>query len=261
MHTVSLDDVLPGFDPRKGGDAHSPILSVVGATKQFGGLVAIWNLSFDVQAGEVMGLMGPNGAGKTTLINLIAGVHKLDSGRISFNGNDIAGLPPHKICQLGIARTYQIPQPFSSLTAVQNVMAAAMYARGLEKTAAEARASKLLDIVDLSKKKDMLAKNLDVVTRKRLELARVLATNPSLLLIDEVAAGLTEREIPRVLDILREIRKVGITVILIEHVMRVMLEAVDRIIVMDSGRKISEGTPNEVMEDKKVIETYLGEEA
>jgi branched-chain amino acid transport system ATP-binding protein len=259
MHKESLDDILHGSEPRTGFEADLPILSVANATKQFGGLVAIYDLTFDVEASEVIGLMGPNGAGKTTLINLIAGVYRLDSGRISFKGHNIAGLPPHKICRLGIARTYQIPQPFSSLTALQNVMVAAMYARGLEEAAAENQAVKLLELVDLSEKKNMLARNLDEVTRKRLELARALATDPALLLIDEVAAGLTEAEIPRVLDIVLEIRKVGITVILIEHVMRVMLEAVDRIIVIESGRKISEGTPKEVMEDRRVIATYLGE--
>lgn len=259
MHRDSLDNVSLGPEAGKENDTPIPILSVDRATKHFGGLVAIWNLSFDVQAGEVIGLMGPNGAGKTTLINLITGVYKPDEGSIRFKGHEIEGLPPHKICRLGIARTYQIPQPFSSLTAIQNIMVSAIYARHLEKTAAESRARKLLDMVNLSEKKDMLAKNLDEVTRKRLELARALAADPTLLLIDEVAAGLTEAEIPRVLDILKEIRKRGITVILIEHIMRVMLEAVDRIIVIDSGRKISGGTPEEVMADKKVIEIYLGE--
>lgn len=235
-----------------------PILSVVEVNKHFGGVVAVKDLSCDVQAGETLGLMGPNGAGKTTLINVIAGEYKPDSGTVKFKGNDITGLPPHKICHLGIARTYQIPQPFTNLTALQNIVVAATYGRGLSKAGAEIEAAKLLDTVGLSEKKDMLTRDLASITLKRLELARVLATNPTLLLIDEVAAGLTEAEIPQVLDLLKKIHEMDITIILIEHVMKVMVEAVDRIIVMDKGMKLTEGKPNEVMEDRKVIEAYLG---
>jgi branched-chain amino acid transport system ATP-binding protein len=230
-----------------------PVLSVDGVSKHFGGVLAINNLSFDVYPGEVVGLMGPNGAGKTTLLNVIAGVYKPDSGTIKFRGNKITGLPPHKICHLGIARTYQIPQPFGNLTAMQNVLLSATYARRRSKDAAEAEAAKIIDNLGLRETKDTLAKNLLVVTLKRLELARTLATNPMLLLMDEVAAGLNEVEIPQVLDILKEMRKMGITVILIEHIMKVMVEAVDRIVVIDKGGKIAEGLP------KEIIEAYLGE--
>jgi branched-chain amino acid transport system ATP-binding protein len=236
-----------------------PILSVDGVSKHFGGVLAINNLSFDVYPGEVIGLMGPNGAGKTTLLNVIAGVYKPDSGTIKFRGNKITGLPQHKICHLGIARTYQIPQPFGNLTAMQNVLLSATYARRRSKDAAEAEAAKIIDHLGLREMKDTLAKNLLVVTLKRLELARTLATNPTLLLMDEVAAGLNEVEIPQVLDILKEMREVGITVILIEHIMKVMVEAVDRIVVIDKGGKIAEGVPKEIMKNKRVIEAYLGE--
>ena len=234
------------------------ILSVDRANKHFGGIVAVRDLSCDVQTGEIVGLMGPNGAGKTTLINVICGTYKADSGTIKFKGHDITGLPPHKICHLGISRTYQIPQPFTHLTTLQNIAVAATYGRGLSKAAAEIEAAKLLNTVGLSDRKDMLAKDLLVVSLKRLELARALASNPALLMLDEVAAGLTEAEIPQILDLLKQVHEMGITIVLIEHVMKVMVEAVDRIIVMDKGAKLSEGRPKEIMEDKKVIEAYLG---
>jgi branched-chain amino acid transport system ATP-binding protein len=235
-----------------------PILSVAGVTKCFGGLVAVKDLSFDIQRGEAVGLMGPNGAGKTTLLNLIAGEYKPDSGAIKFKGGNITGLPPHKVCHLGVARTYQIPQPFVNLTAGQNIVAAARFGRGLEKDAAEKEANKIIRLVGLSEKKDVLAKDLAVVTRKLLELARVLATRPAVILLDEVAAGLTEAETPRLLDTLKKVRALGVTFLLIEHVINVMMQVVDRIVVMDEGVKIAEGMPQDIMEDKNVIKAYFG---
>jgi len=237
----------------------APILSVKNVHKHFGGLAAVIDVSFDVQAGAMLGLMGPNGAGKSTLLNIISGEYKPDSGSIQFEGQDITGLPPYRICRLGIARTFQIPQPFVNLTVLRNLMIAAEYGRNLGEAAAEREALKILDIVDLSDKKDMFARDLAAITLKRLELARALASNPAVLLLDEVAAGLTEEEIPRMLEILQQVREMGITCILIEHIMRVMTKAVDRIIVLDEGMKIAEGTSHKVMEDKKVIEAYLGE--
>jgi branched-chain amino acid transport system ATP-binding protein len=235
------------------------ILSVSGVSKSFGGLLAVYKVSFDLPAGCIMGIMGPNGAGKTTLVNVISGFYKPDSGSISFQGRPITGLPPHKVCRLGIARTYQIPQPFGDLTALQNVAVAAMYGKGIGKATGEDLASEVLRMTDLSDKKYVLARDMSTITLKRLEVARALASEPTLLLVDEPAAGLTEAELPRMLEILESIRRAGTTILLIEHVMRVMREAVDTILVMDQGATIACGEPDEVMNDTKVVECYLGE--
>ena len=213
-------------------------------------------MTFEVRAGEVVGLMGPNGAGKTTLLNLIAGVYRPDSGRVLFQGKDITRCAPHKICHLGIARTFQIPQPFTSLSARQNILVAATYGG---KKAARIEHDKIFDLVNLSEQKDMLARDLATVSLKRLELARALATNPTLILLDEVAAGSSDSGNPAdTRHDKTEMRKMGKTIILVEHVMKVMVEAVDRIVVMDKGEKIAEGTPGEVMKDEKVLAAYFG---
>jgi len=183
-----------------------PILSVTSLGKSFGGLVAVSDLTFEVRAGEALGFMGPNGAGKTTLINIVSGELKPDSGSVTFKGRDISGLPPHEICRLGIGRTFQIPQPFPKLTTLQNVAVAAMYGGSLTKSEAEREARKIVDLVGLSDIGERPAGSLEEISLKRLELARVLATKPVLLLIDELAGGLTEKEIPVLLDLLKDIR-------------------------------------------------------
>ncbi len=236
-----------------------PILSLSNVRKSFGGLLAVNDVSFELPRGQIMGLMGPNGAGKTTLVNVICGYYKPDRGKVEFLGKDITGSPSHKVCRLGITRTYQIPQPFGELTALQNVAVAAMYGQGMGKHAGERMAPETLEVTDLLDMKDVLAKDMSTITLKRLELARALASKPILLLADEVAAGLDESELPRMLEILESIRQTGVTIILIEHVMKVMREAVDMILVMNEGATIAYGTPDEVMNDYQVIECYLGE--
>lgn len=219
--------------------------------------MALNNVSFDVGYGEILGLMGPNGAGKTTLLNIIAGDFRPDSGKIEFKGRNITGHSSHQSCALGIARTYQIPQPFVSLTVGDNLRVSATFGRRKQKNVA-VDFDKILELADLRGKKDTPASELPIMALKKLELARALASEPDLILLDEVAAGLTEPEIPRILDTIREIRRSGKTVILVEHVMKVMTGAVDRIVVLDKGTPICRGTPDEVMNDCNVIEAYFG---
>jgi branched-chain amino acid transport system ATP-binding protein len=235
-----------------------PLLEIKGITKRFGGLVALKDVSFDIYPGEVVGLMGPNGAGKTTLLNVIAGEYAPDEGKIIFRGGNITSCQPHQTCRMGIARTYQIPQPFVTLSVSDNLLVSALYGRRLARKEAEDENDKIFDLLSLTDKKNTLAGDLPILALKKLELARALAQNPALLLLDEVAAGSTEVEIPRILATIKEISKMGITVILIEHIMKVMVNAVDRIIVIDKGMKIAEGDPKYVMENSKVIEAYFG---
>jgi branched-chain amino acid transport system ATP-binding protein len=228
-------------------------------TKSFGGLMAVSKVSFRIEADEIVGLIGPNGAGKTTLFSLINGFYRLDQGRVFFLDEPIHHLKPNRICKKGIARTFQISKPFSNLTVLQNVRMGA-YNATHKMAIAEENALEVIHFVGLSEKKEQLARNLTLEDRKRLELARALATKPRLLLLDEVMAGLNPSEIEVVTSLIKEINKKGVTIFLIEHVMRAIMPLSDRIIVLHHGEKIAEGTPVEISKSPRVIEAYLGEE-
>jgi branched-chain amino acid transport system ATP-binding protein len=236
----------------------NPFLKVDGIGKHFGGVVALKDVSFNVERGEIVGLMGPNGAGKTTLLNIIAGEYSPDSGKIIFNGHDITGHPSYKSGRLGIARTYQIPQPFVTLSVLDHLRVSSVFGKRHGKNPQEVDFDRILELTDLTNKKNTLAGELPALSVKKLELARALAGDPELLLLDEVAAGMTEAEIPKILDTIKAIRQNGKTIILVEHVMKVMVNAVDRIVVLDKGTKLCEGNKDSVINDCRVIDAYFG---
>ncbi len=238
-----------------------PILSVKGVTQRFRGLVAVDDVSFDVAKGQIYAVIGPNGAGKTTLFNLIAGVYTPAAGTIEFEGARIDGLAPEKICTRGIARTFQIVRPFPGLTTLENATIGALL-RDADPDAATEHASEILRRLDLWDKRDARAGALTLPDRKRLEVARALATKPKLLLLDEVMAGLRPTETDRLVAIFRELaRETGVTILLIEHVMRAVMALAERILVLHHGAKLVEGAPADIVRDKRVLDSYLGAEA
>jgi branched-chain amino acid transport system ATP-binding protein len=234
------------------------ILKVQDLTKQFGKLAAVSNLSMDVREGEILGVMGPNGAGKTTVFNLLSGVLKPDSGTITFKEKDITHLPTANRCRMGIGRTYQIPRPFEKMTVFENLLVGAVHGGGLSEKKARPVALEILDLIKLSPLKDRFAGGLPLLDRKRLELGRALATLPSLLLIDEVAGGLTEKEVEEIIRIVKEIQAKGVSIVWIEHILMMLSEGVDRLLVIVSGCHLQCGQPDVVMCSKEVQECYLG---
>ena len=236
------------------------ILRIENVSKRFGGVIALKEVSFTIEKRSITSLIGPNGAGKTTLFNVVNGYLKPDEGRIFFRNENITGLPPHAVCKRGIGRTFQKNRVFSNMTVLDNVMVGALLHTSSIKEA-ESRALESLKIVGLQDKKDRIVKNLTILERKMVELARALSTKPALLLLDEIAAGLTETEINWLLNLLKDLNSdLGITLFVVEHVLKFVMNISDKVIVLDHGVKIAEGSTEEIASNRKVIEAYIGGE-
>ncbi|HEX5440359.1 MAG TPA: ABC transporter ATP-binding protein [Ktedonobacterales bacterium] len=249
-----------GAETSAHGEAEAPLLELVHVTRRFGGLPAVEDLSFGVRRGEVLGMIGPNGAGKSTVISLVGGALAPSEGIVRFQGQDITRLSPHKRARLGIARTFQVTQPFAQLDIRDNVIVGALFSgHAHNRREASEQADAVLTRVGLAGKAHLKGDELTVADRKRLEMARALAMRPQLLLLDEVMAGLTPREVSEAVQIIREINQSGVTVLVVEHVMRAITGVSDRILVLHHGRKIAEDAPDAVLSDPRVVEAYLGE--
>jgi branched-chain amino acid transport system ATP-binding protein len=235
------------------------VLTLERVSKRFGGLTAVREVSLEVRAGDLLGIIGPNGAGKTTLFNVIAGYYRPDGGRVLLDGRDVAGQPPHAICRLGLTRTFQIVKPFGNLSVSDNVMIGALN-RLASVRAARVEAERVIETCGLAAQAGAPAKTLPVGLRKRLEVARALATRPRLLLLDEVMAGLNPAELAGIIELIRRLHADGLTLIVIEHIMAAMMRLAQRIVVLHHGETIAEGTPAEITRDRRVVDAYLGEE-
>ena len=247
--------------PAHAQPAHEVSLRISDIGMRFGGLWALSEVSFDVERGSVVGLIGPNGSGKTTLMNVISGVYKPTTGEVTYAGRRIADVPAHEVCHLGIARTFQIVKPFASLSVRENVAVGAMYGRNGAKRSARAsfdRAQELLEIVGLARVAERPASELTIPDRKRLEVAKALALDPDVLLLDEVMAGLNATEVEEALELLRDVNKRGVTLIVVEHLMKAIVSISTTIVVLAEGKKIAQGAPSTVLASPQVIEAYLG---
>jgi branched-chain amino acid transport system ATP-binding protein len=236
-------------------------LELEGLSKSYGALKVIDDLHVHLDAGEALGVVGPNGAGKTTMLHLVAGQLRPDAGRVRFDGRDITGLPARTRCQLGLARTYQVPQPFTGMTVYENVLVGASFGRARGDRDPHAAALEALELTELTSRANRLAGSLTLLERKRLELARALATGPRVLLLDEVAGGLTEPEVHQLVATIKRVRQAGVSIVWIEHIVHALLSVVDRIVAIDFGRKLIEGDPHTVMASPEVRDVYLGAEA
>jgi branched-chain amino acid transport system ATP-binding protein len=237
------------------------LLSIQGLNKRFGGLAAVNGVSFDIHPGEIISLIGPNGAGKTTIFNLISGIFRADAGEVRLIDENLVGLKPFEICRRGVGRTFQLMQSFPHMTVLENVMTSALFGRETRISMAEARAvaQEFCEMTGIGEKRHAYPRSLTVADQKRIEIARALAVKPKMLLLDEVMSGLTPAETNEAIKLVRRLRDLGITILLIEHVMKVVMDISDRVIVLHHGEKIAEGSTVEVAENPQVIEAYLGQ--